>query len=313
MMMLTTSLVEYFYMLELVVLGLISLALIFLTASIIINRINSRDVGSSVSRGLQYELERDSQQVSETLQSLKQLESQVKVLADQYEDKYHHLNKSFEVLTQKAELFDDQTNQIMKDKFKLGEKIESMERQLEEGQKQWDEQWTGASESMQRIHETLESSLLRVDNALRRINEQEIIAQSFNQKISDAYDELVNKKQDHIQSVDHSRSQVVEVLDDTVEESKKLLQQLKSFQAKTEQAFHNYNDVLGGYEDQAYEQFDSLFNQTDSARQELTASLEESRQYMDELKASARTVDSPPLLEIDFTNNISSSPPDTKK
>ena len=67
-------------------------------------------------------------------------------------------------------------------------------------------------------------------------------------------------------------------------ESTQLLKLLKKQQKDAEQALKHFNEELSGYEEQAYEQFDSSFQVADIARQELSANIEESRKHLESMR-----------------------------
>jgi hypothetical protein len=152
---------------------------------------------------------------------------------------------------------------------------------LNQVQTYWDDQLEETVDTVQRIRSSLGASLSRVDGSMERLKEQEIMAQQFTRKVVKNYEQQVEAQKENNSISAHVR----ESLEATLGESNQLLQHLQTYHKNAENTFKNFSDTMDDYEVRVYEEFEGVFASTDSARQELQAGLEESKQVVETLKS----------------------------
>lgn len=155
----------------------------------------------------------------------------------------------------------------------LGERLQHL-------QTYWDEQLGDSVESVKRIRGKLKDGLEGVDESLSRLRDQEKMAQGFTRKLIEHHQQQVQSQQEN----SRLSGEVHHRLEDMLQESGHLLEQMQRYQKDADSIFHHFSEEMNGLETQASEQFTTLFQTTDQARTELSAGLEESRQYLSEMR-----------------------------
>jgi len=158
---------------------------------------------------------------------------------------------------------------------------ESIGNRLTQVQSYWDDQLEETVDTVQRIRSSLGASLNRVDNSMERLKEQEIMSQQFTKKLLKNYEEQSAAQKENNLISTHVR----ESLEATLGESNQLLKHLQKYHRDAEDTFKNFSTTMQDYETQTYEQFEDIFSSTDSARKELQAGLEDSKQAIENIKS----------------------------
>jgi chromosome segregation ATPase len=151
---------------------------------------------------------------------------------------------------------------------------------LQHLQTYWDEQLTDSVSNVKLIRSKLSEGLGQVDDSLTRLREQEKMAQGFTRKLIEHHQEQAKSQQENTRL----SSEVHHRLEEMLQESGHLLEQMKRYQQDADTVFQNFNTDMDGLESQAQQHFSSLFQTTDSARTELTAGLEESRGHLGNMR-----------------------------
>ncbi len=288
------SLLGSLYWLELIALGLVSIALIVLTISMLRN--NRLGVHSRKRiQTLRSNMEADAIQANQALHKAHDWELKAKQLAERLELRLSHLEERHDTAIERMEMFEERSNKFADTEKKLHHKVNELAEHMEEIKGEWQSQLEHALLSVRSIQGALDKTLLRVENTLKRLGEQEVIAQSIHQKIADVYSAADVQATGVRHLTLHSANQphggnVSTVFGEALDVSSDLLEQLKSMKLKSEQVFSRFSEEMGYYESQAYQHFDVLFNESDHARKELLANLEESRKHLDLLRNQSNKV-----------------------
>jgi len=147
-------------------------------------------------------------------------------------------------------------------------------------QNYWEGQLKDTEEVVRRVQSTLEQGLASVESGLEALQEKKMKSQDLSQQVLDAY-----KQQSSMLAKNAHTSEDIRLnLDQAFADSKHLLTQLNTHKKSAEKSFQQFNDDLGSYESQAYDQFDSSFQATDIARKELDANVNESRLQVENIR-----------------------------
>ncbi len=155
----------------------------------------------------------------------------------------------------------------------LGERIQHV-------QDYWDEQLSDTVETVRNVHKKLSTGLTQVDDGLLRFREQEKMAQGFTQKLVAHQKEQFSAQQENARIAIQINAQ----LESLLQESTRSLQGMQEQQKRADELFSHFSTGMQGQEQQAHTYFASIFQATDSARQEMQASLEETRSHLSALR-----------------------------
>ncbi|HFC93154.1 MAG TPA: hypothetical protein ENJ51_10115 [Leucothrix mucor] len=186
----------------------------------------------------------------------------------------------------------------------LQQNTESVNQRINQIQIYWDEQLTDTADVVERVQSTLKQGLERVESGLEELQQSENQSRAIAQKIVDAY----SRQAVALSENSSTSNDIKQNLQKAFKESTHLLQQLDEHKENANKAFQHFNNKLGNYESQAYEQFDSAFQATDIASRELTANVNESRQRIDNLRryeSEGRTIKLQASEHLESMNNKS--------
>ena len=162
----------------------------------------------------------------------------------------------------------------------LKETTDSVNQRMNQIQKYWDEQLKDTADVVQRVQHMLEDGMAKVELGLEELQENEIKSRILSQKVIEGYDQQARMLEKNAST----SSDISDNLVQAFSESQQLIDQLNSHKSAAEKSFQNFSEELGGYESQAYDQFDTAFQATDIARQELDANVNESRHHVENLR-----------------------------
>jgi DNA repair exonuclease SbcCD ATPase subunit len=162
----------------------------------------------------------------------------------------------------------------------LRHSADSISNRLEHVQTYWDDQLEDTIDTVKRIKQSLSGGLVQVEDGVSRIKEQEGMAQDFTKKLIKTYEEQAEAQREN----NRITNSVRENLEATLAESNQLLGHLQGMHQNAEDTFRSFSTQLSGYEGQAYDQFEDLFANIDTARKELNAGLEESDSVLTQLR-----------------------------
>jgi len=230
-------------------------------------------------RELRSQAEKDRKRIADVLEvtqhGAQDAENLVKKLKDQVSDvscNYQATQARVEQVERMIERVSTAEHEMRDISTQLGERLQHL-------QGYWDEQLGDSVESVKRIRGKLKEGLESVDESLFRLRDQEKMAQGFTRKLIDHHQQVQHQQENTRLSAEvHSR------LEDMLKESSHLLEQMQRYQQDADEVFQSFNQEMSGMESQASEQFTALFQTTDQARSKLTAGLEESRQYLGEMR-----------------------------
>ena len=186
----------------------------------------------------------------------------------------------------------------------LKQTTDGINQRMTQIQHYWDEQLKESADVVERVQSTLEQGLAKVESGLEALQNNELKSHTLSQQVLESY-----HQQSDILSSNTSASKEIQLnLEKASEDSKHLLDQLNTQKQSAKKSFQQFNDDLGDYESQAYEQFDGAFQATDIARKELNANVNESRLYIDNLRRyeeEGRNIKLQVRNHLDLMNNKS--------
>ncbi len=162
----------------------------------------------------------------------------------------------------------------------LKQTTDDINQRMTQIQNYWDEQLKESADIVERVQSTLKQGLVKVESGLEALQNSELKSRALSQQVIESYEQQSDILSNHQLASKEIRLNLDKAFDD----SKHLLDQLNEQKHSAEKSFQQFNDDLGAYESQAYEQFDSAFQATDIARKELDANVNESRLYIDNLR-----------------------------
>lgn len=231
-------------------------------------------------RKIREEIEKDQEKVTDTLKRVEQQADHADQLGEQLKTKVEQLESDTEASQVRAEQAQRIVERATEAEHELRNISTQLGERLEHVQGYWNDQLTDTVESVNTIRAKLKTSLEGVDTGLGRLREQEHMAQGFTRKLIEH-----QKQQGEVQRLNTELSREVhQRLESMLVESGRTLEQIRTYQNDSDNIFRSFADKMDYMEDEANSHFGNLFQTTDIARQELNASLEESRRHLETLR-----------------------------
>lgn len=263
---------QFTYLIELVAIALLAAAILGVTISIAYRQISAKKNHAKISE-LSQQAEEHSLIIEEKLDSLESIEKDyqenINASKIQLEAIQDEQNSTFE----RANEIEKRAENIAQLENEMKTTIDTITERLNHIQTYWDKQLNDTVNTINQIN-------AKLDDGLQRTIEQEKVASNLMVELTDKYGSIstLSDEESPIQQ------QIQGNLLASLEESEKLLAQLKGYQSEAESSLSNFNQEMRGFESQAVEQFDAVFNAADIARQEMNASLTENRDYVQKLR-----------------------------
>jgi len=270
---------ELTHIIEMVVAGVVGSALILSLLVLFLGRwVARKDKLALKSIRLEAEHDRENitaaattirEQEKETTQILRNLRSQSSEVADT-RDRIASREREIGFSLENAHLHQHELEQVAK----------NVSKRMTEIQSYWDDQLRDTVSAIHKVQSSLDENLNKVDDGLEKMHRQKAMSEELMQDFLKRH----NEQNSILENNSKISDQVSQSLEETLRESTHLLKLLKKQQSEAEHALKNFNNELSGYEEQAYEQFDSSFQVADIARQELSANIEESRNHLERMR-----------------------------
>ena len=264
---------------ELVVAGIVASALIISILVLFLGRwLAGRE--KKIIKNMRLEVEHDKDNITSAATTIREQEKETTRLTHEMRSQateFSTQQKATEKFTQEIQ----SSSEKIKDQEQLLTKItDHVSQRMEEIQSYWDEQLQNTLSSIEKVQTSLTTNLSTVENDLVKMQQQKLLSQELLQEFLNKHSEQTNT----LKSTSDISNQVSENLQQTYEESKKLIKLIQKHQKDAERSLKSYADKLNNFEEQAYEQFDTSFQVADLARQELTANLDESRKHVETMR-----------------------------
>jgi microcompartment protein CcmK/EutM len=247
---------ELTYLVELIALGLVALALLAVTISVF-SRLKSSKSEQKKILLLRRTAEKDRKAFDQTVADIDNVGKQVEANVLQ-------TNNYVERAADKVQEAEQHAENIENIEVEMKQLVDGTTERMAHIQEHWEQLLKETTESMAQINVNFEKSVKKAGELSANVTDH-LPSETLSKEV--CITENVN-------------GEIKKTLDLTLIESKELLNQIKDYKQQAESAFHSFKNTLGGFESQAHEQFDEIFNTADMARQELNANLDESREYM---------------------------------
>ena len=267
---------NFTYLVELIALGLVATALLVVTFSVF-TRFKSGKKAHKKILSLRRSAEQDKKMFDETIAEIDSIGKQVEQSAQeaqQHATRVASIEKDVE----------DRAEYIARVELDMKQLVDGTTERMAHIQEYWEQQLKNTTKVMNQINSNLESGL---EKTVGQSQQAEKILKNLNCLQGNTFG-------DEGMSVN---AEIKQTLDLALKESSELLSQIKDYQKQAELAFGSFTNTLGGFESQAHEQFDEIFNTADMARQELNANLDESREYMKIFRRDDNIVEQVMVLE----------------
>ncbi len=272
----SSSLINIF---EVVVAGIVASAIVLAILVLFIGQWTGRKQNAAI-KTIREKIEKDEEIIQSSVVNVDKNTAKIQQLLNTIEKKSAAITSKQHQAWIHAEDLEEMLEDATEYTSELQQNTESVNQRINQIQTYWDEQLTDTADVVERVQSTLKQGLERVELGLEELQQNESQSHAISQKIVEAYG-----RQAIALSENSSTSyNIKQNLQKAFEESTHLLQQLDEHKESANKAFQHFNNELGDYESQAYEQFDGAFQATDIARQELTANVNESRQHIDNLR-----------------------------
>lgn len=238
----------------------------------------SRDVRNI--RELRQQAESDRKRIADTLEIVQHGVQDAENLVKKLDGQIVNVNRNYDASKARIEQAERIIERVTASEHEMRDISTQLGERLQHLQGYWDEQLGDSVESVKRIRGKLKDGLDGVDESLVRLRDQEKMAQGFTRKLIEHHQLQVQSQQENsrLSTEVHGR------LQEMVQDSGHLLEQIQRYQQDADTMFRHFTEEMTGLETNANEQFTTLFQTTDQARNELSAGLEESRQYLNEIR-----------------------------
>lgn len=255
--------------------------------------------------------------VSDSIQQIHLHTEKAEQLINKLQQKFDVLDKLQNSAETRGSDLEETAEKLYAYERDLRRSAENISSRLDQVQNYWDDQLEETVETVKRIKQSLSGGLTQVEDGVGRIREQENMAQNFTRKLVKTYEE-----QAEIQRENNRITNVVrENLEETLNESNQLLDRLQNLHKNADETFQTFSTRVDQYEGRAFEQFESLFSNIETARKEADENLKTSHAIVTELKT--RQTDTEHLhekidqqleqLEVDRVRILTETLDDTSK
>lgn len=206
-------------------------------------------------------------------------------LIDKLHQKFDVLDKMQSTAETRGKDLEETAEKLYSYERDLRSSADSISNRLDQVQTYWDDQLEDTVETVKRIKQSLSGGLGQVEEGVSRIREQESMAQGFTKKLLLTYEEQAKVQRENNRITDSVR----ESLEATLSESGHLLNRLQDLHKNADDTFQTFANSIGDYETKAYDQFEDLFANIDTARQELKAGIDESEKVLGHMRQQEAT------------------------
>lgn len=273
----TTS--QLTHIIEMVVAGVVASALIISILVLFIGRWAARK-DRQVIQQIRQEAQQEKEHITAAVTTVREQEKETTMLVHSIREQATEISSKHQKITNQENDIDATVEKVQAQKEELEKATHNISERMTEIQTHWDEQLHDTVSAIQQVQNGLNNNLEKVDDGLDKMQRQKDMSEQLMQDFLKRH----NEQNTVLESNSKISDKVSESLEETLKESTLLLQTLKKQQKDAEQALSYFNDELSGYEEQAYEQFDSSFQVADIARQELSANIEESRKHLESMR-----------------------------
>jgi hypothetical protein len=264
---------------ELVVAGVVASALIISLLVLFLGRWLARRDKNLIQQ-YRTEAEQNVSHITSATSSIREFEKETTQLIQEMEEHKSEFSSQKDVIDIKTKDVQKAAEKIKKQEKELIQLSDNVTKNIEKIQTRWDEQLQQTIATTDKLQKDLDKKLNTVNDSVVKMQQQKDLSQDILKDFLEQHDQQGN--------LVHENSElslkVNSKLEETYKESTVLIKLLNKNQGKVEKALKNFNEKLTGYEEQAYEQFDTSFQVADLARQELTANIEESRTHIETMR-----------------------------
>lgn len=270
---------QFVKIIELIVIGIISSALIISTLVLLLGRWAGKNDRKAM-KAIRQSAEAEKDEISSLVTSIKGREKETTELVEDINELADTFSKKRKEVDIQARSIYETSKKIKIQEQALIQTTNTISLRMNKIQSYWDAQLNSTISTIQEVQANLDKSLNQVDEDLDAMQNQKILSQELLQDFLGKH-----KEQGELIKNNHDLSDKVgETLEETLRESNLLVSLLKQHQDKAEKSLNKFTDDLTNFEEQAYEQFDSSFQVADLARQELTANIDESRTHIENMR-----------------------------
>ena len=270
---------QFVKIIELIVIGIISSALIISTLVLLLGRWAGKRDRKAI-KALRQKAEIEENKISSIVTTLKDREKETTELVEDINELAQTFSKKRKEVDLQARSIYETSKKITMQEQALIQITNTISLRMNKIQSYWDTQLNNTISTIQEVQANLDKSLNQVDEDLDTMQHQKILSQELLQDFLGKH-----KEQGELIKNNHDISEKVgATLEETLHESNMLVSLLKQHQDRAEKSLNKFTDDLTSFEEQAYEQFDSSFQVADLARQELTANIDESRTHIENMR-----------------------------
>lgn len=264
---------------ELVVAGVVASALIISLLVLFLGRWLARRDKNLIQK-YRAEAEHSVKHITSATSTIREYEKETTQLIQEMEEHKTEFSSHKDVIDINAKDVQKAVEKIKEQEKELIQLSDNVTKKMEKIQTRWDEQLQQTITTTDNLQKELVEKLNTSNESVAKMQQQKDLSQDILKDFLEQHDQQGN--------LVHENSElslkVNSTLEETYKESNKLIELLNKNQDKVEKALKNFNEKLTGYEEQAYEQFDTSFQVADLARQELSANIEESRTHMETMR-----------------------------
>jgi len=267
------------HIIEMVVAGVVASALIISLLVLFLGRWAAKK-DRMVLQALRQDAEQEAEHITAAVTTVREQEKETTKIIHTIREQATEIDSKQEKINIQKEDINSTFEDAQKQQQELEKVTNTVGDSMTKIQNYWDEQLRDTVSAIQQVQSGLNDNLKKVDDGLDKMQRQKSMSEELMQDFLKRH----NEQNTVLENNSKISDQVSESLEETLKESTHLLQLLKKQQKDAEQALSHFNDELSGYEEQAYEQFDSSFQVADIARQELSANIEESRKHLESMR-----------------------------
>lgn len=270
---------NYTNIVELVVAGIVAAALIIAVLVLFLGRWAGK-LESKKIKDIRLEAEKEKVEVISLAETIRKQEFKTTHIIQDIDKHIEGFSIKRKVVDGHVESIVESSERIKAREEALIQTTNSLNVRMNKIQTYWDTQLKNTASTISDVQTNIDKTLKLIDQDLSAMQQQKQLSQDLLQDFLSKHrlqSEIINENSNI--SVEVSKN-----LEETLQGSTQLVDLLKQHKVKAEKSLSSFTEELTNFEEQAYEQFDSSFQVADLARQELTANVDESRVYIENMR-----------------------------
>lgn len=229
---------------------------------------------------LRLDAESNQQRMGKIIETIENNAKDATQVTTQLREQLHKAQEDTQAITEKVQLTAETLQQAQLTEQNLRQKTFKLGSQLQEINATWDEKLSRTIDTVQLMQRKLETGMTHADDSLNRLQEQEVMAQEFTQRLLNYQKSHLSTQQENLRVAEEMTAKLETLLKD----SNDTLQSMQQQRHNADDLFQQFCSALENMQQQTQIQLTQMSEKMDNAQREADRHLEEMRVTVDNLQ-----------------------------